>query len=539
MFGRRLSRLLFVPVLLICLVMGTVPGAVARADVSPSIMITSPTAGAVIAGDTVIVTGTVVGADRLQLMVGPERLVPITTDPSSTTWSVEVTLTDLSGPLELAVRGRDAATFASMWSPFVAITIDRPSVRPGVVITSPTDGATIRRAVQAELTVTDAPAGTLVQARLNGGAWRRAVAVPGQPDQFRVTLGGAWSGHAAVEARAIRPDGATGVAATRYVQRPGAAVPAPTPYVQDRALWVWEPAAYAAVLDPAARDLLGRTLDDTTTFDSDPITTIYLGVGRYAGSDLTTDHRTQLAEFVRWARARGYHVQATVAGGTQPPALGALPQYQHLAIAEFDKVLTYNLAVAPEERFDGINVDVEPYLLPQWKETATQLPQQYLDLLQTLVQRRDDSGQPVLVGPAIPRWFDSSTCCASITWHGSTKPLSDHVQDLTDYIAIMDYRDTADGSAGIIAQAEHELAYANALGKPLSVVLGVETKDLTGTGDPETVTFWEEGRTHLELELDKVYAAFGQDPAFAGIALHHYESLRALPSSWDDPIFYP
>lgn len=511
----------------------------ARADEAPSIMITSPAAGAVVTGDTVVVSGTVHRADQLQLMVGPERLVPIAADPGGVTWSITVSLAEHSGPLELAVKGRNLDTYGSMWSPFVAITVDRPAVRPAIAIVSPVDGATVQRAIRAELAVTDAPPGTRIEARLNGGPWRRAVPVAHQPGRHLVTLGGGWTGFASVEARAVRPDGATGVAATRYVRRPGAAAATPVRYGQDRALWVWEPAAYAAVLDPVARERLGRTLDDTTTFDSDPITTIYLGVGRYQGRDLTTDHRAELADFVRWARARGYHVQATVAGGTQPPALGALPQYQHLAIAEFDKVLTYNLAVGPDASFDGINVDVEPYLLLQWKEPGTQLPQQYLDLLTILMGRRDASGQAVLVGPAIPRWFDSSTCCQQITWRGTTKALSDHVQDITDYISIMDYRDTADGSAGIIAQAQHELAYANSIGKPLSVVIGVETKDLSGTGDPETVTFWEEGRTHLEAELDKVYAAFTTDPAFAGVALHHYDSLRALPSDWTNPVFYP
>ena len=105
----------------------------------------------------------------------------------------------------------------------------------------------------------------------------------------------------------------------------------------------------------------------------------------------------------------------------------------------------------------------------------------------------------------------------------------------------MDYRDTADGSAGIIAQAQHEIDYANQIGKPDSVIIGVESKDLSGTGDPESVTFWEEGRTHMEGELDKTYAAFTDAPSFGGIAMHHFDDLLLLPSAWDDtpPVYYP
>lgn len=36
----------------------------------------------------------------------------------------------------------------------------------------------------------------------------------------------------------------------------------------------------------------------------------------------------------------------------------------------------------------------------------------------------------------------------------------------------------------------------------------------------------------MEAELDKVYAASGQSSAFGGIAVHHYDSYRALPSYW-------
>lgn len=302
-------------------------------------------------------------------------------------------------------------------------------------------------------------------------------------------------------------------------------------------MWLWEQDSYPAVFDRAARDKLGRMMDDTTTFGSDPVKTLYVGVAAYNGRDMLRDSRHQVASFVRWARGRGYHVQAVIAGGTNPPYLGVLPQYQHLAIGEFTKVLDYNRAVPENARFDGVNVDIEPYLLPEWKEPGTTLPTIWLDLLAKFVHLRDESGQRLLVGPAIPFWFDSSDCCTAITWHGKTAPLSDHVQDLTDYVALMDYTETA---TGIIARAEHEIAYAASIGKPQSVVIGVESKDLSGTSDPETVTFYEEGRAYMEAELDKVYAAEAGAPAFAGIAMHHYGSLLLLPSVWGEGgVYYP
>ena len=65
--------------------------------------------------------------------------------------------------------------------------------------------------------------------------------------------------------------------------------------------------------------------------------------------------------------------------------------------------------------------------------------------------------------------------------------------------------------------------------KPDSVSSASESKDLSGTGDPESVTFWEEGRTHMEGELDKTYAAFTDAPSFGGIAMHHFDDPAAAP----------
>lgn len=177
-------------------------------------------------------------------------------------------------------------------------------------------------------------------------------------------------------------------------------------------------------------------------------------------------------------------------------------------------------------------MDIEPYISPDFKDPSHFLQKEYLDGLQKMISRRDTAGIRLPFGPAVPKWYDTSDQAANISWNGSNKWLSEHVQDLSDYISIMDYRDTADGSAGIIAGAAGELAYADQIGKPNSVVIGVETLDIANSGDPETITFWEEGRIHMEAELDKVYAAYGQSSAFGGIAVHHYDSYRALPSYW-------
>lgn len=516
---------------------GAAPSAQA---VTTELAITSPVDGDTVSGDTLTVEGTFANVSELVLVVGAQELIPIPVTGTSGTWTLDLDISDTDGRLDLAVRGRDLTTLYTTWSEFLAVDVDNPAAsRPVVTIVSPTEGAYAGSTLDVVVEVDSARALDAVEVRVNGGAWQSAAAQGG--DLFGASFPVSGSGHASIEARAEDCSGHRGESSTTYVALGGALPETPVVYDQDRSMWIWERASYEAVFDEDARDRLGAVMDDTTTFGSDAIRTIYLGVDRYGDIDMLRDSRDEVAAFVEWARDRGYHVQATVAGGTRPPYLGALEPFEHFAVDEFEKVLDYNLAVPEEARFDGINVDIEPYILSDWKVPGNDLPYRWLEILDTLIERRDASGLPVIVGPAIPRWLDSSACCTSITWNGQTKALSDHIQDMTDYISIMDYRDTADGSAGIIAQAQHEIDYANQIGKPDSVIIGIETKDLSGTGDPETVTFWEEGRTYLEGELDKTYAAFQNDASFGGIAMHHYDDLLMLPSAWDDapPVYYP
>lgn len=126
------------------------------------------------------------------------------------------------------------------------------------------------------------------------------------------------------------------------------------------------------------------------------------------------------------------------------------------------------------------------------------------------------------VGPAIPFWLDG---IEDVTWNGQRKRLNEHVQDIYDYVAIMDYRNFAVGRDGIIAHAMDELDYADKTGR--KVVIGVETLRT----EPDKVTFFGKGRAVLERELRLAEGEFSSHRSFAGFAVHHLGSYRTLRSS--------
>jgi len=182
----------------------------------------------------------------------------------------------------------------------------------------------------------------------------------------------------------------------------------------------------------------------------------------------------------------------------------------------FRRVLDYNAAARPDERFDGINLDIEPHVLDQWAEQKLQLLGQFLDLGKALMELKHASGQALAVGPAIPFWLDGIV----LDWQGRTKPVSEQLIDLYDYVALMDYRDHAEGPDGIVSLGADEVEYANRRHK--KVVIGV---DFT-PGEIQKTSFDHLVEADLERELELTERAFHGSPAFAGFALHHFEAYR-------------
>ncbi|USB31890.1 fibronectin type III domain-containing protein [Paenibacillus sp. YPG26] len=447
----------------------------------------------------------------------------------SGTWYYDLDTSSYDGAIEIVAGGQRPDTRYGISTPFVVFHVDHPEAnKPAVEIVSPEDGSRLTGIQLIKVKATARNPLTSVQIRINGSSWKNTI-LKGNLYEYAYSPVLKGDQTLSIEARATDDHNNIGKSSTRYVYT-GEGVREPVIVEkQDRAIWLWEKAAYNLILNPGSRSALEQFTSDTSTFNSGAVTTIYMGVFPHEGVDMLEEKRKELRKFLKWAHERGLKIQACIAGGTVPPYFGSYKRYNKHAINEIEKVINFNLSSPPDERFDGVNVDVEPYILGEFGTTKPQLQIDYLNLLQTMMERRNLSGLNLPVGPAIPRWYDTSNAANDITWQGQTKWLSQHVQDITDYISIMDYTDS---SRGIIDGAQGEIDYANSINKPNSVIVGVETLDIANSGDPESITFREEGRTYMESQLAAVYQKFSNEPSFGGIAMHHYDSIRWLPTEW-------
>lgn len=506
------------------------------AHAAAAVTLEAPLNGAHVSGSSVRLSGSYSKVYDVRVFLNGESQLPVVmNDPDGDdtgTWHYDLALSKLNGEVHMIVRGLDVDTRYGVWSTAAVIHVDNPAAaEPLTAVLSPADGSQVSGTVPIRVAVESPSAVTGAQVRINSGPWTD-MTLSGAEYVYDWDAAGYGDRTHSIEARATDAAGNVSYSLTTYAKTGlGTAEPFRMNR-QDRSMWIWESETYKLLLNPGSRDVLDAFAKDTSTFGSDPITTFYLAVGPYAGMDILEDDPGKVRAFIEWAHSKGYQVYACIAGGTSPPYMGAYARYHHKAIREIERIINFNLAAGTGARFDGINVDIEPYIAPEFKTEYPSLQLQHLDGLKKMIARRDTAGINLPFGPAIPKWYDTSPQAQDITWNGSTKWLSQHIQDISDYISIMDYRDAADGTAGITAGAQGEIDYANSIGKPQSVVVGVETLDIANSGDPEVITFREEGRTYMEAELDKVYAAFADDASFGGMAMHHYDSIRKLASYW-------
>lgn len=230
------------------------------------------------------------------------------------------------------------------------------------------------------------------------------------------------------------------------------------------ATWVWNTAGYLG--QPERQDSLGRFLS------SHGFGTAFMQLVAARGGSITSrglEPDDRLRHLVSALHASGIQVYA-LDGAKEL----ALPANHGAVLATIRNVLRYNERVAAAERFDGIRYDIEPYLLPGFHgPRRAEIIQGYLEVLARGAALAREGG--LRFGADIPFWFDSpdEVTFERVTaeFRGERKPVSEHVIDLADDVAVMAYRTAAFGADGILRQAEGEVRYATRAGKRAWIAL--------------------------------------------------------------------
>jgi len=245
-----------------------------------------------------------------------------------------------------------------------------------------------------------------------------------------------------------------------------------------KALWVWK-------VDEVMRDA-SETARLVALCRAQRVDTVFLHIPYQIREDGQSWR-------VQWpSRQMATLVQALRSAKVEAEALLGTPQlalvsHHAAALAVVRAVIAYNAdhVDAPQRRFSGVHLDIEPYLLP----SRSPWYGQYLQLLQKV--RRLTVAAGLRLNVDIPFWFDDVCLPPGPQTSGEWRRLSELVIDLADRVTLMDYRTTVDGSNGLIALASDELRYAAVRQRQVMIGLEVaqvsdETRgrfDVAGDGD--------------------------------------------------------
>jgi len=277
-----------------------------------------------------------------------------------------------------------------------------------------------------------------------------------------------------------------------------------------RAMWIWEVDSFRLIDDPAFEK---EILDDLR---SQGITTLYLYADSYKGRLPIVEEPGKLQGLIGRIHGRGFKVEALLGSLYLNTPRYVLPEKAKAAREMVQRVVHFNVKAPVQSRFDAIHLDIEPYTLAEWKKSSNRVAGLFLERSREWVVMAKKA--QLEVGAAIPFWYDT----LEVEWQGQRRPLNEFVQDLYDYVALMDYRNHAEGEDGILFHARQELAYASRTGK--GVVIGLET----GPAEPEKLTFQHLGFAILSREMAIVERICREERSYRGIAIHHLKPWRQL-----------
>ncbi|WP_026800937.1 hypothetical protein [Pontibacillus halophilus] len=212
-----------------------------------------------------------------------------------------------------------------------------------------------------------------------------------------------------------------------------------------------------------------------------------------------------------------YFVSEATKAGIEVHAMGggpkwALKEKKYRITRLTDYVKNYNEQAAADEKFAGVHLDIEPYVLPEWDEDKEAVLRSWMTNLEHFVQEVEEANN-LESSVDLAMWFDDEP-----TPGNPDTPFNEWVINQVDHTSIMAFRDFAEGHGGIIDMAQNEIDHADNLGKEITISVEMKQNETS-----DHITFFDEGKAEMESQLAIVNDYFKEFESYEGYSVHAYK----------------
>lgn len=213
--------------------------------------------------------------------------------------------------------------------------------------------------------------------------------------------------------------------------------------------------------------------------------------------------------FIYKAREKGIAVQALDGSSNWVSSDGAKYRTKF-----FDWLTAYQQSSLVTQRFQGVHLDVEPYLNSKYAKNPNSVFEKYQELL--LMSKNSCAELNLDFSIDIPFWFYEISYKNKYGKGNVAEWIFNNIKAVT----IMAYRDTATGIINVSQSQMNLCAKYN-----VKATIAVETGK---SSEGNFVTFYEEGKTAMYNQLNIVCNNYIQNNAFDGVAIHYLNSWMEM-----------
>ncbi len=199
--------------------------------------------------------------------------------------------------------------------------------------------------------------------------------------------------------------------------------------------------------------------------------------------------------------------------------------HKYIAPTFVDYVLDFNSKASEDEKFVGIQFDIEFYNKENFKKDKVTSTKDFLSLVSSLSSKV--KGNNIQIGFAVPYWVGSEGGVApKVIFNKKEKTVLEHMLDIlrdtNSYLVLMSYRNHATGNNGSIEISQKAIDLADK--STVHIYIGQETEK----NEVKSITFYGMNQSELHKSAEEIASAFSNSKSFSGISIHTLTGYKSL-----------